>query len=59
VLSGEGQGRSGWVIAMEDTNVFVVECNATDSANPLLPQSSHSQEVRPMISGLSDMLIHI
>jgi hypothetical protein len=59
VLSGEGQGCSGWVIAVEDTNVSVVECNATDSANPLLPQSSRSQEVCPMISGLFDMLIHV
>jgi hypothetical protein len=59
VLSGEGQGHSGWVIAMEDTNVSVVECNTTDSVNPLLLQSSHSQEVHPMISGLFDMLIHI
>jgi hypothetical protein len=59
VLSSEGQGCSGWVIAVEDTNVSVVECNATDSANPLLPQSSRSQEVHPMISGLFDMLIHV
>jgi hypothetical protein len=59
VLSGEGQGHSGWVIAVEDTNVSVVECNATDLANPLLPQSSRSQEVCPMISGLFDMLIHV
>jgi hypothetical protein len=59
VLSSKGQGRSDWVIAVEDTNVSVVECNTTDLANPLLPQSSHSQEVHPMISGLFDMLIHV
>jgi hypothetical protein len=59
VLSGEGQGCSGWVITMEDMNVSVAECNTMDPANPLLLQSSHSQEVHPMKSGLFDMLIHI
>jgi hypothetical protein len=59
VLSGECQGRSGWVIAMEDTNVSVVECNTTDPVNPLWPRSSHSQEARPMIFLLFDTLIHI
>jgi hypothetical protein len=59
VLSSEGQGCSGWVIAMKDINVSMAECNTTDLANPLLLQLSCSQEVHPMKSGLFDMLIHI
>jgi hypothetical protein len=59
VLSSEGQGCSGWVITMEDINVSMTECNTMDPANSLLLQSSHSQEVHPMKSGLFDTLIHI
>jgi hypothetical protein len=36
VLSNEGQGRSDWVIAIEDINASMAECNTMDLANPLL-----------------------